>query len=219
MDLNTPTRSDNPLGSLRQFVRKKSAVETCELCSQRLDSEHLHLLDLQSRKLLCSCGGCALLFTSRSNARYRRVPRQIKKLSDFRMSDDEWEALLIPINMAFFIRSTLSGGVAALYPSPAGATESLLPKDGWARIVGSNPVLNEMETDVEALLVNRLLYAQGTGAAEYFISPIDECYRLTGLIRMHWRGLSGGTEVWQKINGFFQQMNSKCIPIAGNSYA
>ena len=219
MDLNSPTRSDHPLGSLRQFVRRKRATEVCELCSQALDAEHPHLLDVQSRKLLCSCDGCALLFSSQRNAPYRRVPRQTKKLSGFQMSDDEWDALLIPINMAFFIRSTLSGGVAALYPSPAGATESLLPKDGWARIVESNPVLNEMEPDVEALLVNRLLYSQGTGAAEYFISPIDECYRLTGLIRLHWRGLSGGAEVWQEINGFFQQMNSKCIVIAGNSYA
>ena len=36
--------------------------------------------------------------------------------------------------------------------------------------------------------------------AQYYIVPIDECYRLVGLIRMHWRGLSGGTEVWKEIH-------------------
>jgi hypothetical protein len=219
MDLNHPTRSDHPLNPLRQFVRKKRDTETCELCSQRLETEHPHLIDIQSRKLLCACDGCALLFSNQSNPRYRRVPRQIRKLAAFRMSDEEWDDLLIPINMAFFARIGVSGDVTALYPSPAGATESLLPKDGWARIVEGNPVLNEMEPDVEALLVNRVLYAQGTGDAEYFICPIDECYRLTGLIRMHWRGLSGGTEVWHEINGFFEQINSRSIVIGGSAYA
>lgn len=219
MDLNHPTRSDHPLNPLRQFVRKKRDIEVCELCSQGLNPEHAHLIDVQSRKLLCSCDGCALLFSNQANPRYRRVPRQIKKLTNFRLSDEDWDDLLIPINMAFFARIGSSGDVTALYPSPAGATESLLPKDGWVRIVEGNPVLNEMEPDVEALLVNRILYSQGTGDAEYFISPIDECYRLTGLIRMHWRGLSGGTEVWQEINGFFQQMNSRCVVITGNTYA
>ena len=55
-----------------------------------------------------------------------------------------------------------------------------------------------MEPDVEALLINRV-----GPAREYFLAPIDECYRLVGLIRLHWRGLSGGTEVWKEIQGFF----------------
>jgi hypothetical protein len=33
--------------------------------------------------------------------------------------------------------------------------------------------------------------------------PIDECFRLVGLIRTHWRGLSGGTAVWAEIGRFF----------------
>jgi hypothetical protein len=218
MDVDGKTRPDHPLGHLRQFVRRKRNREACELCSQELSGEHSHLLEIPTRKLLCSCEGCSLLFSSQASSRYRRVPRQTRKLLNFRMSDNDWDALLIPINMAFFSKSGPTGNVTALYPSPAGATESLLPVEGWTCIVQSNPVLNEMEPEVEALLVNRLLYSQGQGSAEYFIAPIDECYRLTGLIRMHWRGLSGGTEVWQEINNFFQQLNSKCT-VAANSYA
>ena len=36
--------------------------------------------------------------------------------------------------------------------------------------------------------------------------PIDECYKLVGLIRTHWRGLSGGDEVWDEIARFFDRL-------------
>jgi hypothetical protein len=52
------------------------------------------------------------------------------------------------------------------------------------------------------LLVNRT-------AREYFVLPIDECYRLVGLMRSHWKGLSGGTEVWREIHLFFAEMKGR----------
>ena len=219
MDIEKTTRADHPLGHLRQFVRRKRSTEICELCGQELGGEHPHVLEIPTRRLLCSCAGCALLFSSQTNPRYRRIPRQVRKLSNFNLSDNVWDALLIPINMAFFSKRSLSADVTVFYPSPAGATESLLPSDGWAAMVEDNPVLNEIEADVEALLVNRLLSSTGAGTAEYFIVPIDECYRLTGLIRMRRRGLSGGTEVWQEIHNFFEQLNAKCVVTPANCYA
>lgn len=111
---------------------------------------------------------------------------------------------MVPISMAFFFFSTPAGKVVALYPSPAGPTESLLTLDSWHEIVAGNPVLQHMETDVEALLVNRV-----GPAREYYLAPIDECYKLVGLIRAHWRGLSGGTEVWAEINNFFSALKKK----------
>ena len=98
--------------------------------------------------------------------------------------------------------------VSALYPSPAGATESLLPLEAWNSIVQNNPVLQQMEPDVEALLVNRVGLARGAAPAEYYVVPIDACYQLVGLIRLHWRGLSGGTEVWKEIGDFFTRLRS-----------
>ena len=50
------------------------------------------------------------------------------------------------------------------YPSPMGATESLLGLDAWERLEAANPVLGELEPDVEALLVNRARGARGTGS-------------------------------------------------------
>src|SRR3981081_695799 len=60
-----------------------------------------------------------------------------------------------------------------------------------------------MEADVEALLVNRVGHVSGFAAPEYYLLPIDECYKLVGLIRANWRGVSGGTEVWQEVGRVF----------------
>ena len=86
----------------------------------------------------------------------------------------------------------------ALYPSPAGATESSLSFDSWDEIESSNPVLVDMEADVEALLVNRVGHARGFASPEYYMVPIDECFKLVGLIRSSWQAASGGTEVWRE---------------------
>jgi len=219
MKIGDGLQPDNPLGALRQFVRRKRPAESCELCSQGLGPEHPHLLEIANRKLLCACDGCALLFCSQTNSRYKRVPRRVQRLKNFQMSDAQWEDLRIPINMAFFLRSSLTSTMTALYPSPAGTTESLLTMGDWTDIVQKNPVLNEMDSDVEALLVNRIAYAQAAGEPDYYIAPVDECYRLTGLIRLHWHGLSGGTEVWREIASFFDALSSKAIVIGAESYA
>jgi Family of unknown function (DUF5947) len=97
----------------------------------------------------------------------------------------------------------------ALYPSPAGPTESLLSLDTWAEIVQMNPVLSEMQDDVTALLVNRIGHVKGTALAEYYLVPIDECYKLVGLIRTHWRGFSGGMGVWREIAAFFTKLKKR----------
>lgn len=111
---------------------------------------------------------------------------------------------MIPIGMAFFFRSSVDQKVVALYPSPAGATESLLDLQAWNEIVTGNDMLNEMELDTEALLVNRV-----NGANDYYLVPIDECFKLVGLIRTKWRGLSGGTDVWVAIGKFFNELKGR----------
>lgn len=206
--------------SLRQFARKpRRAVETCEMCSAELRSEHAHLIELTQRRLHCACDACAMLFSGREGTKYRRVPRDVRQVADFQMTDPEWEGLLIPINLAFFLRDSLNSRVSALYPSPAGATESLLPLESWTNIVQNNPVLNQMEPDVEALLVNRVGAARGVSPADYYIVPIDACYKLVGLIRIHWRGLSGGTEVWKEIGDFFAGLRNKAEVVKNGMHA
>jgi hypothetical protein len=144
------------------------------------------------------------------------VPRTIRLLTGFRLTAAQWDSLLIPIEMAFFFHSSHAGRIVAIYPSPAGPTESLLPLETWQDVVRDNPVLESMEPDVEALVANRLGPARrevmdGERQEEYYILPIDECFRLVGLMRLNWKGLSGGTDVWREIAGFFAAMRSRAI--------
>jgi hypothetical protein len=145
-----------------------------------------------------------VLFSGQAGTKYKRVPREARILSDFHLTDGQWDGLMVPIDMAFFFYSTPLGKLVALYPSPAGPTESLLSLESWEEVAAVNPILNKMEPDVEALLVNRV-----RGAREYYLAPIDECYKLVGLIRANWRGLSGGAEAWKAINDFFSDLKSR----------
>ncbi len=145
--------------SLRRFVRPRATTavaERCEMCSAELAAEHQHLVEPSSRQMACACEPCAILFSGQTGTKYKRVPRRIRALPDFRLTDGHWDSLMIPIQLAFFFHSTPDDKVLALYPSPAGPTESLLSLDSWNEVVENNPVLREMEPDVEALLVNRV---------------------------------------------------------------
>jgi hypothetical protein len=208
MTFDPPSRPGQPaLASLRRFLRPRVARARCELCSAALADDHAHVVELASRRLCCACEPCAILFSNPATPKYRRVPRRVEFLTDFRLTDVQWEGLQLPINLAFFLHSSAVGKVVALYPSPAGATEALPPPDAWQALVEDNPCLGDLEPDVEALLVNRL------GAdPEYYRVGVDVCYALVGLVRSHWRGLSGGAAVWAEISQFFAHLKERACP-------
>ena len=187
--------------TLRNLVRKPESRERCDMCGTGLMPQHQHLIDPVSRRLVCACDACTILFYRGGETKYKSIPRNARRLDSFRLTDGQWDSLMIPIGLAFFVKSSTEGRVLALYPSPAGATESMLDLAAWADIVEENPLLAEMAPDVEGLLVNRL-----DQEAEYYLAPIDKCFELVGLIRANWRGLSGGSEVWQKIRDFLADM-------------
>ena len=202
-----------PIGALRQFARKReptrAPVEHCELCNDVIPVDHHHLLDLAKHSLVCSCQACSILFSSQSG-KYRLVPRRYLALSDFHMTDEQWDDLMIPVNMVYIFRSTIAQRVMAFYPSPAGAMESLLSLESWEALIKDNPILNTLEPDVEALLINRV-----RNAREHYIVPIDACYQLVGLIRVSWRGLSGGEAAWKAIEEFFADLRRKSQQVGG----
>jgi hypothetical protein len=189
-----------PIRTLRRFLPGRR-VERCELCGVELPEPHGHLLDAKTRRLCCACEPCSVLFAHRGAASYRRVGRTVRRLAGFGMTDAEWESLRIPIGLAFFVSSSIEGRVMAFYPGPAGPTESLLPLEAWSDVAARDPSVAGMEPDVEALLVNRV-----RATRDHYLVPIDRCYELSGLIRLHWRGLSGGEEVWREIGQFFERL-------------
>ena len=91
--------------------------------------------------------------------------------------------------------------VLAFYPGPAGSTESLL---SWRRGMRSQPGIRRCETWSRTL--RRCWSIALARRGDHYLVPIDQCYELVGLIRMHWRGLSGGDDVWREIGRFFAQL-------------
>src|SRR5580704_10893055 len=158
--MNSTTRARGGVNALRQFTLqqqpKKRLGETCEMCAQPLASEHRHVVNIETRSLLCACPACYLLFTHKGAAggKYRAIPDRYLHLAGFRLTQSQWDRLQIPVGIAFFFLNSITNHVAAFYPSPAGATESLLALDTWNEIAHTNPVLQTLESDVEALLVS-----------------------------------------------------------------
>ncbi|MFW6058586.1 MAG: DUF5947 family protein [Phycisphaeraceae bacterium] len=208
------TTAQSTWPALRRFLRPRPTVERCELCSEPLATAHAHLVEPTTRRILCACDACAVLFDNETRTRYRRVPRDARSVPGFSLSDVQWTALGIPIGLAFFFHSTPAERVVAIYPSPAGPTETLLERDAWHTLARNHPTLNALRPDVEALLVNRV-----SRTHRYHVAPIDKCYELVGLIRTHWRGLSGGDELWQHVERFFTDLDQRARPAREPSHA
>ncbi|CAN5444073.1 DUF5947 family protein [soil metagenome] len=172
------------------------------MCGKPIPADHRHLLHLEERRIICTCESC--LAMRAGDRELRPTGTRFVWLEDFDLPDEDWATFSIPIGLAFFMHSTVTKKLTALYPSPAGATESELELDTWVRLTKMNPILGTMEADIEALIVNRM-----TTPHEHVIAPIDECYRLVGMIKMSWEGISGGVGPEQAIAKFFAEMRER----------
>jgi Family of unknown function (DUF5947) len=204
----TETHSNATWAALKKLRRERNPSERCELCALELPSRHPHLFHAQARRIACACDGCALLFETDGSQMYKRIPRDVLYLPDFAIEDLEWEFLSIPISLAFFFLNSASQRTTAMYPSPGGATESLLHLDSWLAIASRYSRVQKLLPDVEALLVNRVSTPHA-----YFIAPIDRCYELAGIVRKQWRGFSGSEEVWKNISDFFSRLREEAHTI------
>ena len=183
----------------------RQGEERCDLCGNDIPSDHRHLLHLTERQILCACEACVALRSGDPDL--RPTGTRIAWLDDFELSDELWASFAIPIGLAFFLRSTTAGGIVAFYPSPGGSMESELDLNAWAQLEEANPVLRSLEADGEALLVNRT-----SDPPQHAIVPIDECYRLVGLVKVEWEGISGGGGPEEAIGKFFDDLRSRSVP-------
>lgn len=207
-----PGRPGVPLAALRRITRTRPAPvvgERCEMCAESIAATHAHVVNLDSRALMCSCRACYLLFTDQdAQLRYRAVPERYLRFPDLTLDARAWDELQIPVGLAFLFQNSVQQRTIAFYPSPAGATESDLPLDAWDRIVEHNPELAVLRADVEALLVRR---DDGTSGSCHLV-PIDACYELVGRLRMLWRGFDGGSEAHEAMDAFFAQVHARSRP-------
>ena len=187
------------------------AGERCEMCSETIADEHQHVVNVAGRQLMCVCRGCYLLFTdSSAELRYRAVPDRYLAFPQFALDRRAWEALQIPVGVAFFFKNSDLGRTVAFYPGPAGATESELDLDAWNAISGADERVGLLVDDVEALLV-RVPDSADSDAAEAaqpqtYLVPIDACYEFVGRLRTLWRGFDGGQQAREFIDSFFSQV-------------
>jgi len=176
------------------------------MCAEPIAEWHGHVVDVEGRGLMCTCRPCALLFTKEGagGGRYRAVPERYRYAADVPLAAATWDSIGIPVAMAFFFTNSALGQTVAFYPSPAGATESLLSLEAWTDLLAATPSLADLKPDVEALLVHK-----SDNRFECFAVPIDACYQLVGLVRMHWKGFDGGEEAWAAIHEFFTGLRER----------
>jgi hypothetical protein len=181
------------------------------MCTEPIGEWHGHVVDVEGRGLMCTCRPCALLFTKEGagGGRFRAVPERYRYAADVPLAAATWDSIGIPVAMAFFFTNSALGQTVAFYPSPAGATESLLSLEAWTDLLAATPTLADLLPDVEALLVHK-----GDSGFEFFAVPIDACYQLVGLVRMHWKGFDGGEQAWTAIHEFFAGLRERSELVA-----
>jgi hypothetical protein len=226
-----PQKATGPNAPLIQILRQagprlgapaplhNEEMSTCERCGEPVPKTHNHHVDLASRRLSCSCRACWLLSGATGPASVRAVPERYLQGPALQFQSAQWEALQIPVSIAFFMINSSIGRTIAFYPSPAGATESALPLTTWHDIERTNDWVRTLVPDVEALLVRKGRNADDD--CDGFIVPIDACYDLVGRIRVHWNGFSGGAEVQSEMDRFFVDVaarsNHAAAAVAGGS--
>lgn len=183
------------LEALKAFATPRPAGDACGLCAAALGEPHAHLFDTERGALECACPGCALLLGRGEGGRWKSVPPRAERLAQNPVGPAAWAAMGLPIGLAFFVKSSREGKVAAYYPGPAGAVRCQLAFE---------PPGLALADDVEALLVNRL-----EGADEAWLLSRDACFELVGRIRGAWRGFGGGPAVREAIAAFFARLQSE----------
>ncbi|MGH9413873.1 MAG: DUF5947 family protein [Terriglobales bacterium] len=187
------------LQRLRRTPAANPEATRCEFCAQPLAPRHEHVITVDAGTVQCACIACALLF-DREGQPLRRLPRDARFLAGFDLEPLEWAALAIPVKLAFLT------GLEAHYPSPGGLVTAAIEREVWDDIGSRHTELQSIRPGLEALLVNYLEQPH-----QLFIAPLDQCYRLAGLVRSAWTGFSGGPDVGRIIRAFCLELRGELV--------
>ena len=201
---------------LRRLARRAPALAAaedeepaprCDLCSSPIGPEHRHLLELSTHLLRCACRACTVVLgaAGAGGGRYRLIPERFRELPALARDDARWADLRLPVSLAFLVRHE-SGGGLAVFPGALGPTDAPIDAERWAALESAYADVKDMESEVEAVLVNRL-----HGKRECWLVPLDQCYRLVAVLRARWEGINGGREVWIEIDRFFAQLAGRAV--------
>jgi len=207
---DAPTEVRLPMPTVRVAPDRRDDTpvvgERCELCGTPVGEGHGHGVDVELHRLICLCDGCRIVLgaNAESHGRFRALPSRVIADPSFASADGEWESLGIPVSTAFFFHDSLADGIVAFYPSPAGATESLLGAADWEALAATSAVAADLVPDTEAMLVRRTVDVH-----ESYLVPVDRCYELVGLLRAHWRGFDGGQDAHDALDEFFARVRAE----------
>lgn len=171
----------------------------CDLCAAPRADDHAHLAEPARRSVACVCQDCARLFPAEAGGRFRRIPEQVRALPADAFEAEGWQALGVPIGLAWFTRND-DGRSTANYPSPVGTAQSALDAEAEA-ILARVPAWSSLLPEVEAVLVHRV-----QARPEAWCVPIDLCYRLVGSLRMQWEGITGGAGAGRAVEEFLERV-------------
>ena len=187
-------------GAARRAADPAAARASTASCARSsLAEDHRHLLDLEERRIVCVCPNCWSMRSGDASSGRRLAHAW---LDDFELSDELWAAFQIPIGLAFFMRSRRPAGSSAV-PEPGGRHRVRARPRAWDRARGGQPGA-------------RAARARRRGAdrqpparpAAYAIAPIDRCYRLVGIIKANWEGISGGARSRRRRRRFFDDLRA-----------
>jgi hypothetical protein len=190
------------LSALRPLVlsaRRRASAQVCDICAAPLLGDHQHVVDFDAQRLCCACEACAVSFDGYGTRRHRTVPARVRTDPELVLGDEELAALGVPVGLFFLYYCSRTARWAGFFPGPAGPTEAELCQDACAALVCRSQLVQSLAPDVEALLVRHRPHHP----SEAFAVPIDACYRLTALLRLHYRGFDGGDEARHVLDEFF----------------
>ena len=199
-----------PFDCFRPYVYSSTATlqpPGCHLCGLPLKAGHAHLVDRFESTLVCTCAACGVLFSASAadRSRFRAVPRSARFRARMQRRDPGWQALGIPVRLAFLFHRSAARRWIAVIPSASGPAWVALPQPACDAFLRAHPRVRQLVGDVEALLVRR----EQSRLLECFGCPIDRCYALVALMHEARRGGESRPDVHAGIESLLAQLRAE----------